>query len=80
VDATWRQSGREREREGALGTAWSSVTACHQRGSGPAAARAGGALSRDSGGRRGRCDTFDVADRWAGVRQGLGRQRLGAAR
>jgi hypothetical protein len=42
---------REREREGALGAAWSSAAACRRCGSGPAAARAGIALPRDSGGR-----------------------------
>jgi hypothetical protein len=67
---------REREREGALGAVWSSTAACRRRGSGPATARAG----RDSGGRQGRRDAVDVADRWAGARWGPGRQRLGATR
>jgi hypothetical protein len=53
---------REREREGALG-----AVACRWCGSGPAAARVGGALPRDSGERRGRRDAVDVTDRWAGT-------------
>jgi hypothetical protein len=69
---------REREREGALGVAWSNEAACHRRDSGPIAARVGGALPRDSGGRRGRCDAVVAADRWAGARRGPDRQRLGA--
>jgi hypothetical protein len=76
VDAAWRRSGRER---GGPGTVWSSAAAWRQHGSGPTTASAGGALSRDSGERRGRRDTVDVADRWAGARRGPNRQRLGAA-
>jgi hypothetical protein len=58
---------RERESEGALGAAWSSAAVCHRRGSGPAVARVGGAFPRDGGGRQGRRDAIDVADRWAGT-------------
>jgi hypothetical protein len=72
---------REREREElALGAVWSSAAVWHQCGSGPAAARTGGALPRDSGGRRRRRDVDGVADWWAGTRRGPGHQRLGAAR
>jgi hypothetical protein len=47
----------EREGEmGALGMTWSSAAVWHRRGSGPAAAHAGVALPRDSGGRRGQRD------------------------
>jgi hypothetical protein len=67
------------EREGALGAAWSTAALFHQCGSRPAAARAGGALPRDSGERRGRRNMVDVADRCAGVRRGPSHQRLGAA-
>jgi hypothetical protein len=70
---------REREREGALGVAWSSVAACNRHFSGPAAVCAGGSLPRDSGGRRGRRDAGDVADRWLRARWGAGRRWLGAA-
>jgi hypothetical protein len=49
-----------------------------QRGVGEA--RAGGALPHDSGERKGRRDTVNVADRWAGPRRGPGLQCLGAAR
>jgi hypothetical protein len=49
---------REREREGP----WARRGAARRRVVG--AARAGGALPRDSGGRWGRRDTVDVADRW----------------
>jgi hypothetical protein len=73
----------ERKREGERGgpsAAWSSAAACRRRGSGTAAARAGGALTHDNGGWRGRCDAGDVADRWAGARRGPDHQRLGAAR
>jgi hypothetical protein len=68
---------RERERGGGPGMAWSSVVVCHRHGSGPAVVRAGGALLRDSGGWRDRRDAGDVADRWARVRWGPDRQRLG---
>jgi hypothetical protein len=44
------EAERERERERGVGLVW------RRRGSGPAAARAGGALPRDSGERRGRRD------------------------
>jgi hypothetical protein len=44
--------------------------AWQRRGSGPATARAGGALPSDSGGRRGRRDVEAMADRWAGTRRG----------
>jgi hypothetical protein len=57
----------ERERGGAWarhGAVW------HRCGSGPAVARAGGALPRDSVERRGRRDVDGVADRWAEMRRG----------
>jgi hypothetical protein len=59
------QSGEEKMRRGGglegwvprgSGAAWSSVAEWRRLGSGPAAACAGGALPRDSGGRRGRRD------------------------
>jgi hypothetical protein len=43
---------------------------CRRHGSGPKMARAGGALPRDSVGRRGRRDAMDGADRWAGAQRG----------
>jgi hypothetical protein len=46
---------RERER-GGPSMVWSSTTVWHRCGSGPTASRAGGALPRDSGERRGRRD------------------------
>jgi hypothetical protein len=67
------RGGRAEEREGERGGPGRGV---EQRGD-VSSTRAGGALPRDSGGRRG---WHDVADRWAGARRGLGRQRLGAAR
>jgi hypothetical protein len=74
------RGGRAEERGGGPGRGAGSATACRRRSSGSATAYAGGALSRDSGGRRGQRDAVDVADRWAGARRGPDRQRLGAAR
>jgi hypothetical protein len=59
--------GRGVEQHGGMSSAW-------QR---PGHGARGG---RDSGGRRGRRDAVDVADRWAGARWGPGHQRLGATR
>jgi hypothetical protein len=55
----------KRERGRGLGAAWSSAMVWLRRGSGPVEARAGGALPRDNGERRGRCNTDGVANRWA---------------
>jgi hypothetical protein len=59
------RGGRAEEREGERGALGTAV--CHRRDSGPATARAGGAVPRDSGGRRGRRGAVDAVNRWAGV-------------
>jgi hypothetical protein len=72
-EGAWR-GGRsveaERERERERGGPWAQHGAGRQRcGSGPSVTRASDALPRDNGGRRGRRDADDVADKWAGTRR-----------
>jgi hypothetical protein len=66
------RGGGAGEREGSPSAAWSSAASVRR-------VQVGGALPHNSGERRGRRDSVDVADRWAGARWGPGRQCLGAA-
>jgi hypothetical protein len=73
------RGGRAEEREGERSGPGRGVEQC----GGVSSARqwpGRGALPHDSGGRRGRRDAVDAADRWAGARRGPDHQWLGAAR